>query len=126
MNKQTLLKGFYLDVSRYSFNYLSDNHLDSLIIKLDSEKERTIFKSLMKNSFNTDSELENKAVMLYIDVKGTCLKYIDSNEGMSLKEFIDILYRYADREDSSISKLTQKRLFKESLDFGLNSIGYSK
>lgn len=120
MRRQDQLKGFYLDVSRYTYNYLDDSRLDNLVIKLANKDEKRIFKALIKNSFLIVNEKETDAVMFDICELGVRVRFIESDKGETYIDFVNMLYHYADTEDSRLVNLTEKRLFRESLDYGFN------
>ena len=122
MNSNNELKEFYLDIARYTFDYLFENRETSFVIKLSSNKERRRFKAIMDNAFIFVESNETSCVLIYVDKVGICARYVEGSEGESYDDFVNMLYRFADREDSTLTHVTTKRLFTESLRNGFKYI----
>ena len=125
----TLLKekitGFYLDVVRYSFNYLFDNEIDDLRIYLDTESEKKIITNIQRHCFRkrVKPKEDDNVVVLTLDNDGLSLSYTKGDYDLTFNQYIDLLYNYADKDDLKVTQFVQKRLFKESLDYGFKRIG---
>lgn len=121
MNKIDM-NGFYLDVARYTFNYLFETRRKSFVISLQTKKEMKAMKLLLKNCFYqrgifTKSYVELK--MFELGVKG---EYVDECKSITFDEYKEILSRYAKSEDFTISSYTRKKLFQDNLNGGFEEI----
>ena len=115
--------GFFLDVGRYTFDYLFDNDKSEIRILLSSEQEKKIMKTLLsKCSIPTNGE-DSNVVLISIEDYGLSATYVDEEYDLDFKDYIKMLYSYADKDDKKVSEFVEKRLFKESLDYGFRRIG---
>ena len=125
MNNISKVDEFYLDVARYTFNYLSESDKNSLVVKLCNMNEKRKLDFLIRKVFQFAESEPTSSVLIYADKTGLCARYVESDEGESYDDFVNMLYMFADREDSTLTHLTTKRLFTENLRNGskrLNNI----
>ena len=115
------MKGFYLDIARYTFNYLFDLGVFSLSVRCTSQDAKE-FKKIFHADELKLSNKEEHYISIILKEDNFSFIEIDECNAISYEEFIACLYRYARKEDDSISLLTQKRLFKESLDYGFSNL----
>lgn len=115
------MKGFFYDVSRYTFNYLFDLGERSFVVRCTKNDVKELIKIFkIKNLKLTNKKEYFVRIILRSDIfdfeeAGEC-------ESISYEELIAILYRSASKEDDGLSLHTEKRLFKESLDYGFSNI----
>ena len=115
------MKGFHLDVARYTFNYLFDLGEQSIVVRCNQKEAKEL-----KAIFNADDLLLSNKAEYFISIT---LKFdnfvfleVDSQKAILYEELRSALYRSASKEDSEISLMTQKRLFKQSLDYGFRNL----
>lgn len=121
-NNKNLMNGFYLDVARYTFDYLFESRRKSVIISLNDSKEKRIMGRLLEKCFyqNKSSKLDCvEFTMFELGIKG---EYVNKEATLTFVEYVDALMRYARDEDSKVFKYTRKRLFQESLNYGFNRL----
>ena len=115
------MKGFHLDVARYTFNYLFDLGEQSIVVRCNQKEAKEL-----KAIFNAnDLLLSNKAeyfISITLKFDNFVFLEVDSQKAISYEELKSALYRSASKEDSEISLMTQKRLFKQSLDYGFRNL----
>ena len=115
------MKGFHLDVARYTFNYLFDLGEQSIVVRCNQKEAKEL-----KAIFNAnDLLLTNKAeyfISITLKFDNFVFLEVDSQKAILYEELRSALYRSASKEDSEISLMTQKRLFKQSLDYGFRNL----
>lgn len=119
------LKGFYLDVARYVFDYMCDSHKKAFVIHTRSEEEQNILHILLKECFYLPNGEKTNYVKLEMFELGVRSIYVEEQDAEDYESFVNSLYRYADKEDSMIEKDVQKRLFTESLRHGFKVLSQS-
>lgn len=125
-NKFDNLEDFYLDVSRYTFDYLFDNELKSFNIQLYTKLDKRIMSSLFRNSFIPIKSKRTNYVSLKITPEGIKGTYVSESESISLDDYIRILFKYAKKEDKKIEHLTQRKLFQNIIRNGFANLGLQK
>ncbi len=116
------LNSFYLDVSRYLFDYMFDLDESSINVSLKTYNDLLIIKSLLKVN-KIYGEGTDVVSIIYLNNQ-LFMKFAKNNKTISVNKLIEILYRYAKKEDESLAFRSSKSLFVQNLDFGLKKIGY--
>ena len=96
------MKEFYLDINRYTFNLLFDNDLKQIIIAFSDEEETKAMRKLVRNAFFNQSKHYTNYVSLNIASLGVEVNYVEASTGMSFKEYEDIMFRYAYKDDKEL------------------------
>ncbi len=120
------LNEFYLDVSRYTFDYLFDIGKRSFIIELNSKNERKMMSSLFRHAFISEGAKRSDHIMLKMSQEGITASYVDKKDGISFEEYVRILFSYAKQEDKKIEHLTQSKLFENIIESGFSNLGLRK
>ena len=121
--KNSIRKEFYLDVSRYTFDYLFDIGKKSMVVHLNNKLERKVMSTLMKNCFLGFSIKKTNYVLLRLCSDGIKASYISEKASVSMDEFICILFDYAKMEDKKIEHMTQSKVFTNIISKGFISLG---
>lgn len=120
------LNEFYLDVSRYTFDYLFDIGKRSFVIELNSKSERKMMSSLFRHAFISEGLKKSNYLLLKLSQEGIVATYINQKDGISFEEYVGILYSYAKQEDKKIEHLTQSKLFENIIKSGFSTLGLRK
>ena len=115
------MKGFHLDVARYTFNYLFDLGEQSIVVRCSSKEAREL-----KALFNIkDLKLIDRSehfISISLKFDNFVFEEVNLQKAMLYKDLKLTLYRFANKEDNDISLMTQKRLFTQSLDYGFRNL----
>lgn len=116
------LTNFYLDVSRYLFNYMFDLDEGSINVSLETYNDLLFLKNLF-NENKIYGEGTNTISIVCLNNQ-LFLKFTNNKKCINVTKLVEILYRYAKKEDESIAFRTNKSLFVLNLEYGLKRIGY--
>ena len=118
------LAGFFLDIGRYTFDYLFDNDKSKVRILLSNDNEKKVMKTLLERCEIPTSNSLSDIISISIEDFGLSANYISDEYDMTFTQFIEMLYKYAEKDDQAVKTMVEKRLFKESLDYGFRRIGF--
>ena len=115
---------FCIDVSRYTFDYLLDNHKKDIVIHFENDDERKVFSRIISKAFDFDKTPRRKYVQIRMYPDGLLAKYVTERKSISFLEYVRILYEYSKRDDQKIKDFTSKPLFSNVLKTGFADLGF--
>lgn len=121
-----ILEGFFIDVQRYTANFLIENTLQRIVIKLDDEVSRKIMRGLLDYSFEFIPSTEDDFIQISLGSYYLNAQYVEQGGEFTFEDFKKMLYRNAYLDDLDVKETSKKALFKQSLDYGFAYLRLSK
>lgn len=115
------MKGFYLDVARYTFNYLFDLGEQSIVVRCSHKEARELKTIFHANKLILESRSEH-FINIILKYDNFVFEEVESQKAILYEDLKVAIYRIAHKEDKEISLMTQKRLFSQSLDYGFKNL----
>ena len=117
---------FYLDLRRYTFDYLFDNEQNQLVIHLETSNDKRIMSSLLKHVFSVTNDNNSDYLLIKFSIKGLMASFVSEQDSITFIEYLKLVYKYAIEEDKKIEHLTHSKIFENIIKSGFSRLGIRK